>query len=103
MNDGIGVREHNTDQPSAWARNSHPTIKPIALTEYLARLLLPPVEYAPRRVFVPFAGAGSEAIGAMRAGWEEVVGVEMMNDEEHNYVDIARARVAYWQSKQPML
>ena len=83
-------------------RNPHPTLKPISLTRWLATLLLPPAEYAPRRLFVPFAGAGSECIGAALAGWDEVVGVEMMNDEEHPYVDIARARVAHW-LKQPSL
>jgi hypothetical protein len=81
------------------ARNTHPTIKPISLTRWLATLLLPPAEYAPRRLFVPFAGAGSECIGAALAGWDEVVGVEMMNDEEHPYVDIARARLDYWLMK----
>jgi hypothetical protein len=77
-------------------RNPHPTIKPISLTRWLATLLLPPAIYAPRRLFVPFAGAGSECIGAGLAGWDEVVGVEMMNDTEHPYVDIARARIAHW-------
>jgi site-specific DNA-methyltransferase (adenine-specific) len=73
-------------------RNPHPTVKPLALCEYLARLILPPPVVVPRRILVPFAGSGSEAIGAMRAGWDEIVGVEM-NQE---YVEIARARAAYW-------
>jgi len=74
-------------------RCSHPTVKPIALSRYLATLLLPPAEYAPRRIFVPFAGVASEVIGAMQAGWEDIIGVE----REAEYVDIARARVEYWQ------
>jgi site-specific DNA-methyltransferase (adenine-specific) len=49
-------------------RNDHPTLKPIALTEYLARLILPPVLESPRRLFVPFSGSGSEMIGAIRRG-----------------------------------
>jgi hypothetical protein len=80
----------------ATGRNSHPTIKPLSLCKWLASLLLPPAIYAPRRLFIPFAGAGSECIGAGLAGWDEVVGVEMMNDAEHPYVDIARARLAHW-------
>jgi hypothetical protein len=90
-----GTDEHPTNG-NGKQRNPHPTIKPISLTRWLATLLLPPAIYAPRRLFVPFAGAGSEAIGASLAGWDEVVGVEMMNDEEHPYVDIARSRLAHW-------
>jgi DNA modification methylase len=69
------------------ARNHHPTVKPIALCEYLARLIMPP---SPGAILVPFAGSGSEMIGALRAGWPAVVGIE----RESAYVDIARRRVA---------
>lgn len=73
--------------------NTHPTVKPLALTQYLARLILPPELDEPRRLLVPFAGSGSEVIGAMRAGWDEVEGVEL----EHSHVEIARARIAHWE------
>lgn len=76
-------------------RNTHPTIKPISLTRYLATLLLPPAEYGPRRLLVPFAGAGSEVCGADLAGWEEVTGIEL----EADYVAIANARRVYWQQR----
>lgn len=75
-------------------KNNHPTLKPIDLCRYLATLLLPPVEYSPRRVFVPFSGSGSEMIGCGLAGWEEVVGVEF--DTENGYVDIAEKRLEHW-------
>jgi site-specific DNA-methyltransferase (adenine-specific) len=75
------------------AKNTHPTVKPIALSKWLATLLLPPDDYAPRRLLVPFAGSGSEMIGAILAGWEEVVGVELLQEN----VDIARPRLAWWQ------
>lgn len=78
-------------------RSNHPTVKPLALARHLATLLLPPDAYAPRRLFVPFAGSGSEAIGAMLAGWDEVVGVELSDE----YADIARARLAWWAAQQP--
>lgn len=77
-------------------RNVHPTVKPLALTRYLATLLLPPAEYAPRRIFIPFSGVGSEAIGAMQAGWEFVQGVEITEE----YLPIAQARADYWTEKQ---
>jgi hypothetical protein len=76
-------------------RNIHPTIKPISLSRYLATLLLPPAAYGPRRLLIPFAGAGSEAIGAMLAGWEEITGVEL----EAEHVSIANARLAYWKQR----
>jgi predicted RNA methylase len=41
---------------------------------------------------VPFSGAGSEAIGAALAGWDEVVGIEL----DPAYVAIAESRVAHW-------
>jgi site-specific DNA-methyltransferase (adenine-specific) len=73
-------------------RNIHPTVKPIDLTRYLATILLPPAEYAPRRILVPFAGVGSEMIGAMLAGWDEITGVEMSED----YLPITRQRLEWW-------
>lgn len=72
--------------------NIHPTQKPIALTKWLATLLLPPKEYAPRRILVPFAGMGSEAIGTLLAGWEETVAVELYQD----YCDAMEGRVEFW-------
>jgi site-specific DNA-methyltransferase (adenine-specific) len=73
----------------------HPTIKPLSLTKHLATLLLPPKEYAPRRMLVPFAGTGSEMIGAQQAGWECVIGIE----KETEYVNTAKARIDHWQKQ----
>lgn len=84
--------------PERPGANNHPTVKPLALTRWLATLLLPPPEYAPRRILVPFAGSGSEMIGAELAGWEEIVGVEL----EAEYAEIARARLAHWLAVQPV-
>lgn len=75
-------------------RNHHPTLKPLALTTWLARLLLPPA--LPGRpgpvILVPFAGAGSEMIGCLKAGWAGVFGIE----REEAYAQIARARLGHW-------
>jgi site-specific DNA-methyltransferase (adenine-specific) len=57
--------------------NDHPCVKPLRLCEYLARLLLPPKRKSPRTIIVPFAGSGSEMIGALRADWDEVIGIEI--------------------------
>jgi site-specific DNA-methyltransferase (adenine-specific) len=72
------------------ARNHHPTLKPISLTEYLARLILPPTPDAV--LLVPYSGAGSEVIGALMAGWPNVFGIE----REAEYATIAHARLAHW-------
>jgi hypothetical protein len=73
--------------------NPHPTVKPLALCEYLARLLVPPVEYRDEAtLLVPFAGSGSEMIGAWQAGWRNIVGIEL----EAEYVAIAEKRIAHW-------
>lgn len=69
------------------ARNFHPTVKPIALMEHLARLLLPA---GGGTILVPYAGSGSEMIGCLRAGWGNVFGIEWWSP----YVHIERARLA---------
>lgn len=72
------------------ARNHHPTLKPLALARWLARLILPPTPDA--TLLIPYAGAGSEMIGALQAGWPIVLGIE----GEAEYIEIARARLAAW-------
>jgi DNA modification methylase len=90
-----GQLPKNTPRLATQQRNPHPTVKPIALTRWLATLLLPPAEYAPRRLLNPFAGSGSEAVGAILAGWEHVTAIE----REAEYVKIAQRRIEYWQNK----
>ena len=94
---GTAARFFYQAKASAWerhwpVRSNHPTHKPIRLAEYLARLLLPPVLDTPRRLLVPFAGSGSEMIGALLAGWDVVTGIE----REAEYAELARARVGWW-------
>lgn len=67
--------------------DDHPTHKPLALCQHLARLLLTQKR---KRLLVPFSGVGSEMIGALRAGWSEVVGLE----REAKYVRVAHKRIA---------
>ncbi len=76
--------------------NYHPCVKPIALTEWLARLILPPKQSDPRKLLVPYCGSGSEIIGAMLAGWDMVLGIE----QDKRYIDIAEARIKWWKSQQ---
>lgn len=72
------------------SRNTHPTVKPVALTEWLARLILPPG--GNRSLFVPFAGVGSEMAGGLRAGWTSVLGAES-DPENEGFIQIANLRI----------
>ena len=73
--------------------NDHPTVKPLALCEYLSRLILPPERETMRRLLVPFSGSGSEMLGGLMAGWDHVTGIEM----DDHFFDIAQMRLSkYW-------
>lgn len=84
--------------------SAHPCMKPIELCTHVARLLLPPprADGQPRRILVPFSGSGSEMIGALAAGWDEVVGIEY--DASCNnpgkrpdyWADVAEHRIRKW-------
>lgn len=94
-NYGKGGFKRPTDDPGrevSRAHNNHPTVKAISLCRWLATLLLPPPEYAPRRILVPFAGVASEMIAASLAGWEFVQGIETSEE----YCKIGEARLAWW-------
>jgi hypothetical protein len=71
-------------------RNHHPTVKPIALMRYLVRLITPPGGI----VLDPFAGSGSTIAAAVLEGFS-ALGIELSAE----YADIARARVAHWETK----
>ena len=68
------------------SRNHHPTVKPIALCAWLCRLITPPGGV----VLDPFMGSGSVGCAALREGFR-FIGI----DAEAEYVEIARARLAW--------
>ena len=45
-----------------------------------------------RNLRVPFSGVGSEMIGALQAGWDDVTGIE----QSAEYAEIAEKRIAAW-------
>lgn len=73
--------------------NLHPTVKPITLSTYLAKLLVPPDKFIDDAVIaVPFGGSGSEVIGAALAGWKNIDMFELSMD----YIVIAVNRFNWW-------
>ena len=78
--------------PGGWnekeVKNIHPTVKPIKLMRWLARLVMPPGEDAV--LLDTFAGSGSTLVAAEKEGFNSI-GIEM-NPE---YVDIIRARLSH--------
>ena len=89
MENGVATNERAEQSKM---QNSHPTVKPLSLTKYLATLIKPPTG---GRLLVPFSGSGSEMIGALQAGWEYVEGVEITEE----YIPIAEARIKHWVSQ----
>jgi DNA modification methylase len=67
-------------------RNHHPTVKPTELMRYLCRLITPPGG----TILDPFCGSGSTGKGAVLEGFN-FIGI----DQDPEYVEIARARIAY--------
>jgi site-specific DNA-methyltransferase (adenine-specific) len=84
-------REGTTSSEDRVSKNHHPTVKPLSLNKYLAKLILLP-DGRKRKLLVPFSGSGSEMIGALKAGWDRVCGIE----KETDYVDIAEKRLRHW-------
>ena len=66
-------------------KNDHPTVKPLALMEYLLTLLSTPTGGV---ILDPFAGSGSTLVAARALG-RQCIGVEL---DPHN-CDIAVARL----------
>ena len=69
------------------AKNTHPTVKPIALMRYLVRLITPPDGI----VFDPFVGSGTTAIAAKLEN-KNFIACEL----DEIYCQIANARLKAW-------
>lgn len=93
----LGAVEGNPRKPSTGhvptILNHHPTVKPISLMRYLARLVTQPGGV----VLDPFTGSGTTGCAAVLDGFR-FVGVE----QSAEYAEIARARIAHW-GRQPGL
>jgi hypothetical protein len=83
--DGLQSPRAGAGRTSSGRRNTHPTVKPVALMRWLVRLVTPPGG----TVLDPFTGSGTTGIAAVLEGFN-FVGFEL--DDGH--ADIARARIA---------
>jgi len=94
VNDGGKKDIDNAFQRGITKRvNSHPTVKPVKLMQYLCRLITPKEGI----ILDPFMGSGTTGIGAKLEGFD-FIGIEM-NEE---YMEIAKARIDGWEVDQQL-
>jgi DNA modification methylase len=87
----VSRKERHTGFDDAEATgNNHPTVKPVALMEYLIKLVTPPGG----TVLDPFNGSGSTGMAAVALGCE-YIGIEL----DPAYVKIAETRISAWQTR----
>ena len=77
--------------------NNHPTVKPVALMDYLIKLVTPPsTPTLQRKVLDPFMGSGSTGMAATALG-HHFTGCEL----DPKYVAIAETRIDAWLEPEP--
>jgi hypothetical protein len=72
------------------ARNTHPTVKSIALMRWLVRLITPPGGI----VLDPFAGSGSTGVAALAEG-ARFLGVELGAGDDDRHIPILLGRIRH--------
>ena len=90
-------RDTDSDHPrlrTTSRRNHHPSVKPIDLMRWLARLAVP----TGGRVLDPFSGSGTTLIAAHAEGMD-AVGLE----RDPEYAAIAATRIAHWCAQELLL
>jgi site-specific DNA-methyltransferase (adenine-specific) len=83
--DNYAIKTGSGNLRDTQRRNTHPTVKPIALMRYLCRLITPPGGI----VLDPFMGSGTTGCAAIAEGFA-FIGIEQSAD----YCAIARNRIA---------
>lgn len=81
------VKPSKKEKTKGLEGNTHPTVKPIKLMEYLIKMVTPKGGV----VIDPFMGSGSTGIAALTNGFD-FIGIEM----EQEYMDIAQQRISAW-------
>jgi DNA modification methylase len=77
--------------------NNHPTVKPVALMDYLIKLVTPPsTSTLQRKVLDPFMGSGSTGMAATKLG-HHFTGCDL----DEKYVAISKTRIDAWNAPDP--
>jgi DNA modification methylase len=88
--DFVQIQDHQ--RSNANTGNNHPTVKPVALMEYLIKLVTPPsTPTLQRKVLDPFMGSGSTGMAATKLG-HHFTGCEL----DPKYVAISKTRIDAW-------
>ena len=82
------IEKHGTNTPTA--KNTHPTIKPVKLMEYLVKL----VSKEGQTILDPFAGSGSTGLACKNLKRNYI-----LVEREDEYIPIIRARVGEKENK----
>lgn len=90
FNERLGVRQDGSERKAVKGRNTHPTVKSIALMSWLCRLITPPGGVC----LDPFLGSGSTGVACVNEGFS-FIGIE----REAEYLEIARLRIAHAQAQ----
>jgi site-specific DNA-methyltransferase (adenine-specific) len=82
---GQGNTPQQTPHKNTPQHNHHPTVKPLALMEYLVKLTATPTGGV---VLDPFMGSGTTGLACKNQG-RDFIGIE----REEEYIEIAKARI----------
>jgi len=85
--DSMPLRQDGTERKMPRAANNHPTVKPLALMRYLAKLTKTPTGGV---VLDPFMGSGTTGMAAVMEG-RAFIGIEI----DVGYFEIATARIQH--------
>lgn len=80
--------KQTTDGNSVPRLNTHPTVKPVRLMQWLVRLITPPGSIC----LDPFNGSGSTGIGCLLNRDIKYIGIDM----DAEYIRISNARLLHW-------
>jgi site-specific DNA-methyltransferase (adenine-specific) len=92
---GLDNPRAGAGRTSEGRRNVHPTVKPLILMRWIARLITPPGGL----VIDPYTGSGTTGIAAVLEGLD-FAGAELNNNDgppPQRFVDIATARIEWWE------
>ncbi len=93
MGNGIGGKEHDPDTATP-KKNTHPTVKPLALMRWLVRLVGPPGGGV---ILDPFMGSGTTGMACVLEG-QRFIGM----DQDEKWVEITRLRIKETRNETPL-